>query len=734
MITLRTGKPQRDVLMGVHSSSGALRWLSVNTQLISAGEYQAANVVTSFVDITLRRKQEQRLELTVEGAGLGLWELQLTNGEGQVNESWARKFGHDRVSSGAKMLAAGQLVHADDLAQVQAALSAHLSGRSSDYRVEKRVVRADGAAVWVLEAGRVTERDGAGKPMRIAGVQVNINQAKLDEAKLRAAKEEAEHLASDADAASVAKSAFLAAMSHEIRTPMNGVIGFTNLLIDTPLDAEQLEFAKTIKTSGEALLTLINDILDFSKVEAGKLALELAPCDLRACCAEVLELVAAQATVKGLELALLADPAPLAMIADAGRVRQVLLNLVGNAVKFTGAGHVQMSLSVVRDPDNKPIFARVAITDTGIGIAPEKQRLLFNRFTQADSSTTRKYGGTGLGLAISKQIVELMGGQIGVDSIAGLGSTFWITLPISETPVTLPASTPLLTNLDGIKVLVVDDMDVNRRVLQHLFGRWGFNFELAESGRDALNRMRAAHATGAPFTVAILDHLMPEMNGVELADLIRADEALRPTQLILFSSAVHRGDAAKYLGMGFASVLTKPLVRPSLLLDAIVSVGGNELAPAVDGAQPDAAVQSASADATPARRSRVLLAEDNTVNQKLAVHMLEKLGCTVDVAANGLEAVALARQLQYDIILMDCLMPEMDGFAATAELRKLEKDTARGGRLAGHHTPIIALTANAMQGDREHCIQAGMDDYLSKPVKLQALLEMIERWQAVPVV
>jgi signal transduction histidine kinase/DNA-binding response OmpR family regulator len=559
--------------------------------------------------------------------------------------------------------------------------------------------------------------------------------SKRAETALIAAKEDAEAMAQKASAANAAKSEFLAAMSHEIRTPMNGVIGFTNLLDDTRLTSEQRDYLRTIRRSGENLLSLINDILDYSKIEAGKLDLEISTLDLRACCADVLELVAPQAAAKHLEIALLADPGELHVCGDGSRIRQVLLNLVSNAVKFTPQGQVQVSVEHIADGAGKRM-AKVTVTDTGIGIPADKLPLLFQKFSQADSSTTRRYGGTGLGLAISKQLIELMGGSIGVESkantgaqgAANSGSSFWFTLPAADAAPAAGMQTGTGRAPAGAKVLIVDDVELNRHVMTHLFCKWDLAFDCAVSGADALRLMRSAVAAGQPYHVAIVDHFMPDMDGEGLAQAIQGDAQLADTKLILFSSATLSADREKLRKIGFSELLQKPLTRPSALLDAIqncLSVRAQRAADAVQApVEPPAELQPSQPDSSArSSRGRILLAEDNSVNQKLARLLLERMGYSVDVAGNGFEAVQLARQIRYDLVLMDCQMPEMDGFQATALLR--QRESARPGQ---PQVPIIALTANAMQGDRERCLQAGMNDYLTKPIRPQAMTDMLSRW------
>jgi PAS domain S-box-containing protein len=724
--------------------SGAYVWFRAKATTVRDHEGNPVRMVGSIRDISARkeaeerlRESEERLQLAITGSTDGLWDWNVETGEVYYSPRFMALTGHapDELPHCIETFS-NYLLHEEDRATMQAETQRHFTDRKP-YAVEYRLKHKDGYYLWCQARGQASW-NAQGRAVRMTGFTMDISERKAAEEKLleyAAQMEqkslELEEAKEQAEEATRLKSDFLANMSHEIRTPMNGIIGMSSLLMDTDLNAEQRGFATTVIRSSEALLQIVNDILDFSKIEAGKLEMETIPFDFQVLCEEVADLMAVRAHETNIELLLCyGTDLPRHVLGDAGRVRQILFNLISNAIKFTPKGHVLVTVDKDSDTDTTTQY-RITIEDTGIGIPADKLDYIFNKFTQADGSTTRKFGGTGLGLAICKQLVQMMGGEIGVRSVEGKGSTFWFTLTLEKDSSATYAAVPVsLSVLRGKQVLLVDDNPTARMVARAQLAP--FNVQICEttSASEAFATLLHCMADNTPIDAVVMDYLLPDSDGLALAERIRAHPSLQHMPLLMLTSVPMRGDCHRLLQeKGIGGYLPKPLKAeelPEMLALMLTkhatqqavftryNLQENRQLPARQAA-PECSFEGV----------HVLVAEDNQVNQMVAKSMLTKLGVQVTIANHGGEVLALLKQQRFDLILMDCQMPVMDGFEATHAIRLAEAESGLP------HMPIVALTANAMKGDEEVCLAAGMDGYLTKPLKPEQLRAVLMQWMII---
>jgi PAS domain S-box-containing protein len=709
------GRPQR-LRCPQRGLANGERWLQIELHprrgtdgAVLACQFVAMDVTPEQEELDQARRSERRLRVIMDQIPVTVTYIDAELRYRYINraqEQWLGKTEAEVLGRPVREVA-GEMVFAD----IESNLRLALSGQS--VQIERERTDRNGHKVW--HSGRhVPDVNAEGTVVGLYTVFFDITERALAERKLKQHEQELRAAKESAENASRAKSEFLANMSHEIRTPMNGVLGLTELLLETPLDHQQRPFVETVRNSGEALLSIINDILDFSKIEAGKLETESLDFDLYQVVEDVVQLLAPRAHAKQVELACrIDDTLPAAVRGDPYRLRQVLTNLVGNALKFTDEGEVVVEVQRGESADGTPQLA-LQVRDTGIGIPVAGRERLFRPFAQADGSTTRRFGGTGLGLAISRSLVELMGGTIGVESTPGRGSTFWIRLPLVEAS-SLPA-VPTPAVLRGRHVLVVDDNATNRDVVLHHLRAGGVRCEAAHDGVQALGVMRRALGRGDAFDIAVVDMKMPLMDGIELTAAVRADPKIGALPIVLLTSLHSPAEVSRARAAGIQAYLSKPVRRQELFRALAQTLGAEAETPSADEAERELRFSA-----------HVLLAEDNGVNQVVARNMLKAMGCTFEIVPNGRLALEAARAGAFDLVLMDCQMPEMDGYDATRAIRAFEAEAeAGGGRSA--RLPIVALTANALVGDAEACRAAGMDDHLAKPYTRRQLAKTLSRW------
>jgi PAS domain S-box-containing protein len=705
----------------IRHKDGSIRWIWARGHGVFAADGSVRFLEGLNLDITARkqaeealRESEERFRGTFENAAVGIVHNDAAGRFLRVNKTYCAIVGYSREELLEKTLR--DIMHPEEVAAHLALYaSCFTRGESPALGMERRYVRKDGSTVWV-EVFASFQRDVSGRPVYAIAVVQDISERKRLDEELRQAKLTAE-------AANRAKDEFLANVSHEIRTPMNAILGMTELVLDTPLDEDQRQDLKTVKSAADSLLGIINDLLDFSKIEAGKLELDSDGFSVRAAVGDTLRALAARAHKKGLELVSNVQPdVPDALVGDAGRLRQVLLNLVGNAIKFTDAGEVEVSVEVSVDLAPGDVGLRFAVRDTGIGIPNEKQAVIFQAFEQEDTSTTRRYGGTGLGLTIAARLVALMGGTITVESQRAQGSTFAFTARFghhvhSQEPV--PALPPIV--LDDLPVLIVDDNSTNRRILEEWLHGWQMDPRAVGDGMAAIDALWHRAANGRPYALVLLDARMPDADGLAVAAMIRERAELAATRIILLTSGERPGDPARFRELRIDAQLLKP-VQQDELLEVIYRVMSRSPsnAPPLARPAPTPTQQAPSAPVPTTTPLQILVAEDNELSAQVLEQSLVRQGHRVRLASNGREALALAEQGGFDLLLLDVHMPELNGFQVVQAVRERELT-------AGGHLPIIASTARSRKEDRERCLAAGMDDFLTKPIRRTDLLASIDR-------
>ncbi len=700
-------EPKRAEEAAKHGARGYLPSCAVDAHMLSGVLAVAFENKARERRLGQREKHYRNVIASLEDA---YFEFDLAGRFSSFNDAMCRILGYDRKTLSSMTFR--DVLHPQVVEDVYETTKKVLRSGKSEQTLQCEIIRSDGANRF-LEFSVSILRDAGGRRRGICGIARDMTERREVEVALAEAKERAE-------AATRAKSHFLANMSHEIRTPMNGIIGMYNLLLDTPLTREQRDFAITGKNSATGLLEIVNDVLDFSKIEAGGMDVEIIDFDLRNTIGDLVAAPAVLAHQKGLEFVYHMDPeVPSLLRGDPGRLRQIIMNLITNAIKFTSKGEIVFRI-FLESASARSIALRFCVEDTGIGISEADQSKLFESFQQVDTSSTRKYGGTGLGLAISKRLVELMDGSIGVTSESGKGATFWFRVSLARQrdmphkPLTVPE------DLKDKRILIVDDNRTNLKVLSGYLDRWRCPCDTATGAAMAISAMGTAAISGRPYDLVITDMMMPEVDGAELGRRIKGDPLLAKTRMIILTSQGIRGDAAEMKRIGFSGYLTKP-VRRSLLLDCIEAVMSRKS----DGQeeridQPIVSVHSLSEKKR--REKSILIAEDNPVNRKLALVMLKRFGLAADAVSNGEEALEALASKFYDLVLMDVQMPVMDGLEAARKIRE------RGTKILNPAVVIIAMTAHVLEGDRDKCLQAGMTDYVAKPIQPEILLSTIEKY------